>query len=73
VHIEQHDIGNKLGDQADRRLDVVRLADDLDLIAQLGTDAGPEQAVIIDDHDPGPVTAATGRPGRCGRGHVRLG
>jgi len=75
VNIEQNDIRENAGDQVDRRPDVARLTDDLDLVAELGTHSGTEQAVVIDDNDRRPVTA--GSP--CARGprvwsaHARLG
>jgi hypothetical protein len=54
VDIEEHDVGLASRDSGDRRLHVIGLADDLDLIAELGPDARPEQAVIVDDEDPRP-------------------
>src|SRR6185437_15581556 len=73
VHVEQHHVRLQLGDHLDRGLDVVGLADHLDLVAELGPDAGPEQAVVIDDHDPGPATAAHPRVARrCCSWHVHV-
>src|ERR1022692_3847069 len=76
VHVEQHHIGQAAGDQRDRGLHVIRLADDLDLVAELGPDPGAEQAMIVNEDDPGPVIGlwpAAVLAGRAGRVHARLG
>ena len=70
VHVQQHDIGQVLGDQRDRGLDVVRLTHELDLVTELGPDPGPEQAVVIDEEDPRLVP---GHGAGGWRGHARLG
>src|ERR1700733_1587418 len=53
VHVQQHHVGDQRADQVDGRLHVVGLAHQLELPAELGPDTGPEQAVIVDQHDPG--------------------
>src|SRR6266702_8973725 len=52
VHVEQDDVGDAFGDQRDRRFHVHRLADDLDLVAELGPDPGTEHAMIVNEEDP---------------------
>src|ERR1022692_1795514 len=76
VHVKQHHIGQAPGDQRDRGLHVIRLADDLDLVAELGPDPGAEQAMIVNEDAPGPVIGlwpAAVLAGRAGRVHARLG
>ena len=61
VHVEQDDVGRAALDELDGRLHVVRLADDVDLAAQLRADPGPEQAVIVHDDDRRPAAARRAR------------
>src|SRR6266702_3775348 len=85
VHVEQDDVGDAFGDQRDRRFHVLRLADDLDLVAELGPDPGTEHAMIVNEEDPrlaagrgtlarGTLAGSTGARGTgTRRGHARLG
>src|SRR5262249_60224861 len=57
VHVEQHDVGPGRGDPVDGRRHVFCLADDLHLVAKLGPDPGPEQAVVVHDEHPRPRLA----------------
>jgi L-alanine-DL-glutamate epimerase-like enolase superfamily enzyme len=50
VHVEKDDVRIAARNCRDGVFDVVRFADDIDLISELGSNPGPEQAVIIDDH-----------------------
>jgi hypothetical protein len=70
MHVEQHDVGQALGDAVDRGRDVIRLADHIHLGAELGPDPGPEEPVVVHDEDPRPAAARGRRPGH---GHGRPG
>ena len=48
MDVDEHDVGSGLADAADRRDCVGGLSDDLDLVRQLGANAGEEQAVVVD-------------------------
>ena len=65
VDVEEHHVGEALTDELDRRPGLVGLAHDLDGVAQLGPDPGPEHGVVLDQEDPGPP-GAHGSPGRRG-------
>ena len=52
MDVEEHDVRILLLDQRDGIGDRPGLADDLDRVAELGTDAGEEQAVVVHEHDP---------------------
>src|SRR3984957_15372175 len=65
VHVEQHDVGELAPDQLDGGGDVIGLAHDLDLPAELGPHPRAEQAVVIDQDDPRhALVAAVGRAHR---------
>src|ERR1700722_18382125 len=65
VHIEQHHVRELARDQLDGRGDVIGLAHDLDLPAELGPHPRAEQAVVIDQDDPRrALVAAVGRAHR---------
>jgi hypothetical protein len=49
VHVEQHHVRLRATDRVDRLLDAARLPRDLQVLLELGPDAGPEQLVIVDD------------------------
>ena len=69
MDVEQDDVGEALVDHLDGRGHLVRLADDLDGVAQLGPDAGPEDRMVLDEEDP-----AAGAPrSRAGRASVMTG
>src|SRR4051812_12887993 len=51
VHVEQDDVGPRLGDQPHRLVDRPRVAHHLDEPVELGAHAGPEQPVVVDDDD----------------------
>src|SRR5262249_52286652 len=53
VDVEEDNLGLELDDRADRVLDRLRLAEHVHQVAQLGLDARPEDAVVVDDHDRG--------------------
>ena len=52
VDVEQDDIGEALVDELDGGVHLVRLADDLDGVAELGPHAGPEDRMVLDEEDP---------------------
>ena len=52
MDVEQHDVRNQLGDRRYGRRDVVRLAHDVDPVAELSPHSRPEQPVVVDDHHP---------------------
>jgi len=67
VHVEQYHVGTALEDHLRRGAHLVRLAHDLDAVAQLGADARANQRVVVDEEDPkhpffahdGPVRGST--------------
>ena len=64
VHVEEHDVGRERDDCGDGRVDIGRLADEVDRVGQLGLHAGAEERVVVDDEDTGRARAGA----RC-RGH----
>ena len=64
VDVEQDDVGDALVDELDGGVHLVRLADDLDGVAELGPHAGPEDRMVLDEEDPGAAF------GRAGLGHL---
>ena len=65
--------GARSRDHLDRGVDLRRLADHVDVVAELGADAAAEQVVVVDEEHPYPArrswrapTASTARP-RCPR------
>jgi hypothetical protein len=48
VDVEQDDVGSSLEDHLDCSFDFVGLADDSYVARELGTDAGPQERVIVD-------------------------
>ncbi len=52
MDIEEDDVGEALADQLDGRCHLVRLADDLDGVPELGPHAGPEDRMVLDEEDP---------------------
>ena len=66
VHVEQHHVGRGAADALDGRLDVDRLADDVDgsRPAELGPHAGQEQPVVVDQEHAG-SSAVAGRRHRA--------
>ena len=63
VDIEEDDVGEALADQLDGGIHLVRLADDLDGVAELGPHAGPEDGMVLDEEDPGRGRATGGHRG----------
>ena len=51
VHIQEHHVGILGTDERHGRLDGAGLAHDADSRAEAGLQAGPEDLVIVDDHD----------------------
>ena len=74
VDVEQDDIGEALVDELDGGVHLVRLADDLDGVAELGPHAGPEDRMVLDQEDPRAAALDSGRSS-CGarRGGLRVG
>ena len=66
VDVEQHDVGQPLGDQLDGGRDLVGLPDDLDGVAELAADPGAEEMVVVDEEDRWLVGGAHCRPGLRG-------
>jgi hypothetical protein len=52
VHVEQHDVGLEPADDLHRLGHRGGLPDDVDELADLGTHPGPEELVVVDEHDP---------------------
>ena len=72
VDVDEHHIGHGLGDERDRRVDVIGLADDLDGVSELGSHPGAEHRVVVDDDNSRRLcrTGHTGcLPGRRGARH----
>ena len=73
MDVEQDDVGEALVDELDGGLHLVRLADDLDGVAELGPHAGPEDGMVLDEEDPGPSAAPiAGGSGAAASGHRQL-
>jgi hypothetical protein len=52
MDVEQDHIGDALVDELDGGVDLVRLADDLHGVAELGPHTGPEDGVVLDEENP---------------------
>ena len=70
VDVEQDDVGEALVDQLDGRVHLVRLADDLDGVAELGPHAGPEDRMVLDQEDPGRTRSRRGGVGAGSSGGI---
>ena len=57
MDVEQDHVGEALVDELDGGVGLVGLAHDLDGVAQLGLDAGPEHGVVLDQEDAGAAAA----------------
>src|SRR3954463_15662783 len=55
VDVDQHDLWLALADELDGGADLVGVSDDVHAVAELGTDAGAEQEVVVDDEDARPL------------------
>ena len=62
VHVEQDDVGQTLTNELHGSGGLVGFAHQLDRVAELGPDAGPEDGVVLDQEDARP-------PGGFGGGH----
>jgi len=49
VDVDEHDVGLALADHLDRGVDLRRLADDLDLVAELCAHPTAEEVVVVDE------------------------
>ncbi|GAB3492258.1 hypothetical protein GCM10027440_41950 [Nocardiopsis coralliicola] len=58
MHVEQDQVGLEFADHPDRGVDVVRLADHVDGVAELLAHTAAEQPVVIDDHHARQAAAA---------------
>jgi hypothetical protein len=51
MDVEQHHVGSLLDDHGHSLADAAGVADDRQLVAELGANAGAKQMVIVHDHD----------------------
>src|SRR5579864_6950444 len=65
MDVKEHHVGVELCDSRNRGSDVVRLADDLDVGTELGSNSRTEQAVVVHDEHARPLATS--------RAHARAG
>jgi hypothetical protein len=51
MDVKKHDVGGSFDDHLDRRLDLVSLSHHLYVVAELSTNAGSEEGVVVDEED----------------------
>src|SRR5690606_3989354 len=65
VHVEQHDLRFERGDLRDRGIDIGRLADDVDGVAEVRAKPRAEDRVVVDDEHAGHATPPAIDASRC--------
>ncbi len=52
VDVDEHDVGEALGDELDGGSRLIGIPYDLDRVAELGAHPGEEEVVVVDQEDP---------------------